>query len=228
VKLFIKAAIIICLSISGFSETIKKPVEVYIIQDGKETKVSSSITIKKKKFSLKFIFYRKPCIAVNISEKDYIYNAALNKIDQAYLFPFFPGCSFAEGIFNKDKHCTLSNDANNYWYYENKTDHRFDSVKIEGDKFICVRTIQNIYNRDTNGSVDISKINNKELYFTILEYGNKMVNKTINFNGILNDPGSKYYSLAKWALDNDFIDSSAYEEDFFEELGRVCFSIKFK
>jgi hypothetical protein len=202
--------------------------EVYIIQDGKETKVSSSITIKKKEFSLKFVLYSKPSITVNISDNNYIYNAALNKIDQAFLFPFFPGCSAAEDVFNKDKDCMILNDANHYWYYEDKTDHRFDSVKIEGDKFICIRTVKNISNRDTQESVNISKIKNNELYFTILEYGGKKISKSVDFNAILNDSKSKYYNFAKWGLDNDFIDSSSYEEEFFEELGRNCFIVKFK
>ncbi|MCL2155947.1 MAG: hypothetical protein FWH53_09810 [Leptospirales bacterium] len=235
-KLIINTIIIISLvSVPGFSDNIKKPMEVYIIQDGKEMKVSSSrdkaslvSNISKKEFSLKFVLYNKPYIKVNVSDNSYIYNAALNNIDQVYLFPFFTGCSFAENNLNKDKDCILSNDANHFWYYENKTDSRFDSVKIEGDKYICIRTIKNIYNRETKEAVNISKIKNKELYFTILEYNNREFNKTINWGDILNDPASKHYSFIKWGLDNDLIDSSTYEEDFFEELGRVCFIVKFK
>ena len=113
-------------------------------------------------------------------------------------------------------------------HYENKTDSRFDSVKVEGDKIICIRTIKSIYDRETKKSVNISKIKNNELYFTILEYNNKAVNKTINFNKILNDSESKYYGFVKWAFDNDLIDSSVYEEEFFEDVGRICFIIKFK
>ena len=228
-KLLINTIVIIFLvSIQSFSDDIRKPMEVYIIQDGKETKVSSSITIKKKEFSFKFVLYNKPYIKVNISDNDYIYNAALNKIDQAYLFPFFTGCSFAENNLNKDKYLILSNDANHYWYYEDKTDNRFDSVKVEGNKFICIRTVKSIYNKEADESVNISKIKNKELYFTILEYNDKAVNKTINFSEILDDAGSKHYSFVKWSLDNNLIDSSIYEDEFSEETGRACFIIKFK
>ena len=118
-KLIIRTVVIIFLAgIQSFSDDISKPMEVYIIQDGKEEKVSSSITIKKKEFSLKFVLYNNPYIKVNISDKNYIYNAALNNIDQAYLFPFFTGCSFAENNLNKDKDFILSNDANHYWYSE--------------------------------------------------------------------------------------------------------------
>ena len=229
-KLIVKISLIIFLvSIKSFGDDIKKPMEVYVIQDGKETKVSSSITIKKKEFSLKFVLYNKPYIKVNISDKDYIHNAALNKIDQAYLFPFFTGCSFAENNLNKDKNLILSNDSNHCWYYEKKTDNRFDSVKIEGNKFICLRTVKGIYNRAANESVNISKTKNNELYFTVIEYNNNnTVNKTINFNEILNDAGSEYYSFVKWGLDNELIDSSTYEDEFFEEIGRLFFIIKFR
>ena len=228
-KLIVKISLIIFLiSIQSFGDDIKKTMEVYVIQDGKEIKASSIITIKKKEFSLKFVLYNQPYLKANISDKDYIYNAALNNIDQSYLFPFFTGYSFAENNLNKDKDFILSNDGNHYWYYENKADSRFDSVKVEEDKIICIRTIKSIYDRETKKSVNISKIKNSELYFTILEYNNNAVNKTINFNKILNDSESKYYGFVKWAFDNDLIDSSVYEEEFFEDVGRICFIIKFK
>jgi len=200
--------IVFLAGMPGFSNDIKKSIEVYIIQDGKETKASANTAIKKKEFSLKFVLYDKPTIKVNISDKDYIYKAALNKIDQFYLFPFFAGCSFAENNLNQDKDFILSNDANHYWYYEDKTDSRFDSVKIDGNKFTCIRTVKSIYNRETKESVDISKIKHSELYFTVLAYSGQSFNRDINFNEILNDSGSKYYSFIKWGLDNEFIDSS--------------------
>jgi hypothetical protein len=206
-----------------------KTLEVFIIQDGIETKVTSnSISIKKKEFSFKFIFHKDPNMRINISDNDNIYKAASGNIDQVYLFPFFMGQSFAEGLFNEDKDMIISENGNHYWYVEDKDDNRFDSVIVKDDKFTCIRTIKNIYDTPSKKLIGISKIKPPALYITIIRNSGNLTDKIVNFNTILNDKKSRHYDFVKWAYDNEYIDTIIYENEFAEEIERICFKINFK
>ena len=228
---FLKCIIIfLCLiTIPIYGNKTDKPSEIYIIQDGKETKIkSNTVTIKKNEFSFKFILHNNPDMRILISDNDNIYKAALNNIDQIYLFPFFVGSSFAEDNLNKTKDIILSDTGNHYWYYTDKDDSRFDSVKVEDNKFTCIRIVKNIYDIESKKLINISKIKPKVLYVTILRNTGDLTNKPINFNTILNDKKSKYYDFVKWAHNNNYIDTSFDEDEFLEEIERICFRIVFK
>lgn len=223
-----------CLSILAFAaaasyraETKPAPgTEVYIIQDDTRQNVSSgTVAINKKEFTMVFVIHGTPEFKINFSGDSHIHDAALAKIDQSYLFPFFTGCSGAESDFNKNKDIFIHNDANQFWYYTDSTDHRFDSVLTENGTYTCTRTVKYYYDRDLKQDIDISRYAGNTLYVTMIRYTNRTTKKMINFNTILvNSPFSEF---ARWALENRYVDRSIFSDTFDIELERICFKIIF-
>ena len=80
---------------------------------------------------------------------------------------FQSGFGLAEGYFNDDKQLFLVSPRDpgmHYWFYDGDLDHRFDSVRRQGNAWICRRSIANILLPRHRVPTKIEELPGKNLY----------------------------------------------------------------
>jgi len=161
-------AVFTCLIlISGTS--IEQDFHVKIEQDGQIIEpVKNKISLKKKEFSIVFEFSEPMGLLINGSFVKKTYKLASKNKPKTKL-PGFQTTGMAEGLLNPDKEIFISNDSPNYWFYDDNEMNRFNEIMVLGDKIICKRIIQNIYDIDTKTSIKVEDVS-KPLYLVFISY----------------------------------------------------------
>ncbi len=117
---------------------------IKVMQDGHEVAIKNhEVRLKKASFILKFEFTTINNINVQADTSPYYFNLIKNGVVMADTVDVFgAGRGMADYLFNKDKDIIFNHDGFNYFYYENKKDHRFDKVEWQDEKLIAYRKIK--------------------------------------------------------------------------------------
>ncbi|MDR1699256.1 MAG: DUF4919 domain-containing protein [Prevotellaceae bacterium] len=143
-------------------------------QDGKLQHINAknnSVTLQNKEFDILFGFIDRPIsISVNASFNAATYNAAAKGVSLDKLTCFQPGNGMAEGLNNSDRSMTISDDAFNYWFYNDQEFHRFNAVKKEKNGGVAAtRTISKLSDVATKDYLEWSAVK-KPLYLVFASY----------------------------------------------------------
>jgi hypothetical protein len=163
--LFLTLALITLIS----GTPIEKDFHVTVEQNGKTIQSKNGeLTLERKSFNLIFEFSEPMGLLINGSFENNTYEMAKNGIPKTRLKGFL-ATGMADELFNPSKEILVSNDAPNYWFYDNERDHRFNKTKAEHGKIICTRTIENIYNVESKTNIKVEKVK-KPLYLVFISY----------------------------------------------------------
>jgi hypothetical protein len=153
-----------CFCISG--KPGKKLFTFRILQDGIEVPLKkNTVTLSKKPFAIEFSLKSPMGILVSASFDGESYRLAKNK--KIAKIPGFRETGMAEGKFNQDKEIMISDEAPNYWFYDNDETHRFDRVHVKKDSIICTRTIEKLYRVGQKLTIPLDKVPG-DLYLVLL------------------------------------------------------------
>ncbi len=143
--------------------------QVSIEQDGEvRGSGNSEIVLKKKPFSINVSFVEAKRIFVNASFTDESYAPSKDGSPLSEI-PGFTGTGIAEELFNKNEVLFISRDSPNYWYYNSKSDHRFNSVKEESSVLICTRRISAVYDIDgEKRDIEIENMAEKRIFLVFM------------------------------------------------------------
>ncbi|MBN4052002.1 hypothetical protein JYT53_00715 [Cytophagaceae bacterium AH-315-L13] len=164
---FLVAVLAILILTSGTS--IEKDFHVKIEQDGQIIEpINNKIILKRKEFSIVFEFSEPMGLLINGSFVKKTYKLASKNKPKTRL-PGFQNTGMAEGLLNPDKEIFVSNDSPNYWFYDDNEKNRFNEIITIGDKIICKRIIQNLYDIGTKTNIKVEDVD-KPLYLVFISY----------------------------------------------------------
>ncbi|MCU0428988.1 MAG: hypothetical protein MUF42_03370 [Cytophagaceae bacterium] len=129
---------------------------------------NGEINLKKGEFNIVFELSEPMGVLVNGSFQETTYERAVKGKPKSDL-PGFENTGMAEGLLNPDKEIFISNDAPNYWFYDDKENNRFNSVEVVNEKLICKRIIQNFYEVETKKNIKVENVS-KPLYLVFISY----------------------------------------------------------
>jgi hypothetical protein len=169
-QLFISSAILLGCSVTNGGQKIPAEANgfsVTIEQDGKPVKINNKIVVlKPSAFDIVINIPAPMSLLLNASFDTKTYKPATENKHLDELFGF-KETGMAEGRFNSDKEMYVLDEAPSYWYYDSDKDHRFNAVEHVGNRIICKRTVENLYNPVTEVGTKVTD-NNKPLYLVFL------------------------------------------------------------
>ena len=151
----------------------KKTFTAWIIQDDKKVEVTDNeVALLKKPFVIQLALNGTEGVTVNISFDRTYYDPAAER--QIHNLANLAPNTMAENAFNSEKELLVSKEYVCYWYYDPKDSlHRMDrNVVINGKQTICQKTIEKIFDTDTNEKYQVGYIR-KDLYLTFVSTKNK-------------------------------------------------------
>jgi hypothetical protein len=155
----INALALLVISILAFSWAIKeKDFHVTIEQRGQIIRpINGEVSLDKSEFTIVCEFTQPMGLLINASFNKKTYELA-NKGKSKSELPGFENTGMAAELLNPNKEICLSEDAPNYWYYENNEENRFDTIdKVQG-KIICKRIIQNLHDVENNRNIKVENV----------------------------------------------------------------------
>lgn len=164
----IVALLIIFFCCSSMNEK-EKDFHVVIEQNGKliESK-NGVVSIDKSEFNILFEFNNPMGLLINGSFKKKTYKLASKGKHKSKL-PGFQATGMAEGLSNPDKVIFISDDAPNYWFYDDDEKNRFNSTEKVDGKLLCRRIIKKFYDVKTKTTIKVENVN-KPLYLVFISY----------------------------------------------------------
>ncbi len=147
----------------SFSSTVSRPPSaVFTLRVEQKKKnieiIDHEVTLKKKFFDLVFEFNQPGGVAVIASLDSTIFKQAAIGLP-AKEIPGFEGLNsggaMAEAPLNTAQDIMIGRGAFNFWYYENRTDNRFNKTVRKTDIITCHRTIGKVQLLDTQESFEI-------------------------------------------------------------------------
>ncbi len=77
------------------------------------------------------------------------------------------GGSFAEVLFNADQDVFPGSEGQHYWYFLDKSSHRFDApCKASGEWLLCERTVASLYKAKKNHALE--QLAKSSLFFSFV------------------------------------------------------------
>lgn len=144
---------------------------VTFFQNDEEVESSQGeVFLKKVPFTIRLELPENCGIFVNASKDSKTYFEALEGLNLDKLNGF-KGEGFSEEFFNSKELLFLSNNSPNYWYYNSDEDNRFNSVKKENEKFICIRKVSNLsYSDLEEKEVKIRNYTENKLFLVFIQF----------------------------------------------------------
>ena len=142
---------------------------VILEQNGKSiVPVNNVVTLDKSEFSLVFEFDAPMGLLINASFDKTTYQQAKEGKPKSTL-QGFENTGMAEGLFNDSEEIFLSDEAPSYWFYEDETAHRFNTIEKKEGKIICKRTINNLYDINAGENIKVEAVG-QSLYLVFISY----------------------------------------------------------
>jgi len=164
----IAALLIIFFSLSSMNEK-EKGFHVVIEQNGKLIEPKNGVvSIDKSEFNIIFEFNNPMGLLINGSFKKKTYKLASKGKHKSNL-PGFQSTGMAEGLLNPGKEIFISDDAPNYWFYDDDKKNRFNSIEKVDGKLFCRRIIKNLYDVDTKATTIVENVE-QPLYLVFISY----------------------------------------------------------
>ena len=119
--------------------------------------VDHQVTVKKKFFDLVFEFNQPGGVAVVASFDSTIFKQAAMGLPAKQIAGFEGignGGGMAEPLFNPNQEILVNNNAFNYWYYEHRTDNRFNKTNRKNNLITCYRSVGKLTFVDSQQAFD--------------------------------------------------------------------------
>ncbi len=149
-----------------------------IEQDGKQIPIThNTVTLNKSAFDIVLTLSDTMGVLVNASFNKKTFKRAADNQPQNKL-PGFNETGLADGLQNPDNIVYVAIEAPNYWFYENDSIHRFNSVEWKNNLLICKRTIAHIHDVNTQSDMNITDVK-QPLYLVFMH---------LNYDGGFSNP----------------------------------------
>lgn len=151
------------------STTGEKTYEVSIKQNGKTQKIEDhTVVLSPKAFDIVLNFSEPMGVLVNASfGKKTFKNAQKGKpMDK---LPGFSQTAMAGGLLNQERDLFLSEDAPNFWFYDDAEHNRFNEVAKTDTGLVCVRTIEHLFDPKSQEYINITNVD-QPLYLVFISY----------------------------------------------------------
>lgn len=143
--------------------------DVTIVQDGKAlVAADGKVELKRRPFQVVIRMRAKGAVQLNASTDPKLYRAARSGGSVAAVIPL-AGTGMAENDFNPDRDLMLSNTGYHYLHNMGPDSHRFDSVRPDGDGFICTRSVDKFSGLEAGEGLAVSRFKGEVLYLVLVK-----------------------------------------------------------
>lgn len=151
--------LLVVSSINVFAQS-NNGYKVYIKQNGNTYNVEehSNIKLSRSSFDIIIEMPSPTGMLVNASFNKSTYNTLGKTDDILSITCFAPGSGMADYKFNPENAIMAKESGSNYLFYNNDTEHRFNSVEKTDGSYICTRTVERIFNIDDDSEISINNI----------------------------------------------------------------------
>lgn len=170
-KLLLTAICLLVVNSTTLLAQSNSDYKVSIKQNGKLYHVDQKNAIKLSKSSFDIIIEmpQPSGMLVNASFDKETYKSLPNAADVLNIPCFAPGSGMADHKFNPENAIMAKSSGSNYLFYANDDEHRFNSVEKSGDKYVCTRTVERIFNVDDNSEISVNSID-QTLYLCFVSH----------------------------------------------------------
>ncbi len=147
----------------------KRFFDVSIVQDGRALlAVDGQVKLKRRPFQVVIRMRNKGAVQLNASTDPRLYRTARAGGSVAAVIPL-AGTGMAEHDFNPDRELFLSNQGYHYLHHMGPDSHRFDSVRPDGQGFVCTRSVDKLSGLGAGEGVPISRFKGGVLYLVLVK-----------------------------------------------------------
>lgn len=143
--------------------------DVTIVQDGRALMAAGGkVKLKKRPFQVVIRMRAKGAVQLNASTDPKLYQAARAGRSVAEVIPL-AGTGMAEHDFNPDRDLMLSNAGYHYLHNSGPDSHRFDSVRPDGQGFVCTRSVDKLSGLGAGEGLPVSRFKGEVLYLVLVK-----------------------------------------------------------